>query len=81
MLASMNLQEPGPAMPNQVFDEIRKSVAASIDKGVLLRIPVEAERIARCSGASARLVAEHLVEAGIRAHVNIEFGAPRRLAG
>ena len=58
------------------FDEVRKSVASAIERGTLLRIPLESRRIAKISGAPAESVAGQLTEAGIKAGINIEFGAP-----
>ena len=59
-------------------EEIRNVVAASIRDRSLLRVPIEAKRIARLSGGCPQAIARHLADAGIRAGLDVEFGAPER---
>ena len=60
------------------YEEIRKAVSASIIDRRLLCVPLEAERIARLSGECAQTISRELATAGIKAGLNVEFGAPAR---
>lgn len=64
-------------MPNdQMMDEVRRTVAHCIEHGTLLRVGAEAQRIAEISGVPLEHAADQLRQAGVLAHVNVEFGAP-----
>ena len=62
--------------PDQGFEEVRKSVAGRIERGTLLRVGVEAMKIAKISGMPADEAAEQLRRAAITARINLELSAP-----
>jgi hypothetical protein len=62
-----------------VEDAVRVSVATAIGKGSLLRVAEEASRIAQAFGGSPEEIYEDLVEAGIAAMINMEFGSSTEL--
>lgn len=61
-------------MRTTAVEEIRKAVAACIETGLVLRIAERSEEIARLTGEERERTAKSLLEAGIMARVNIEFG-------
>jgi len=65
-------------MPNNAVDQIREAVATCIETGEMLPIVEQSEKIARETGTDSQRTAQALLEAGIMARVNIEFG---RLSG
>jgi hypothetical protein len=58
-----------------VEDAVRVSVATAVGRGSLLRVAEEASRIAKAFGGSPEEIYEDLVEAGIEARINMEFGS------
>jgi hypothetical protein len=62
------------SMPDNAAEEIREAVATCIETGEMLRIAEQSEKIARETGSDRRRTAQALLEAGIMARVNIEFG-------
>jgi hypothetical protein len=56
--------------------EIQKAVENAARTGELLRVAPIAKRIAGLCEMSPRLVADQLTEAGIRAGLTMQFGAP-----
>lgn len=61
-------------MLNDAVDEIREAVATCIETGEMLRIEEQSGKIARDTGSDRQRTAQALLEAGIMARVNIEFG-------
>ena len=56
-------------------EEIRACIAAAISRGGLLRTGDEAKRIAEKCGGSEDSIYRELVEAGVRARINMELGS------
>ncbi len=76
-----SLREPLDSCANRsvrirttAVDEIRKAVASCIETGQVLHIAERSEEIARLTGEERERTAKSLLEAGIMARVNIEFG-------
>lgn len=61
-------------MPTNAVDEIRSAVAACIETGQVLRVAERSKEIAGLTGEEPDRTAQSLLEAGIMARVNIEFG-------
>ena len=63
-------------MSEACMKEVERAVSSAAQTGELLRVALKAKEIARQCGAPARLIADMLTEAGIRAGVTMQFGAP-----
>jgi hypothetical protein len=63
-------------MSDHCTTEIQRAVENAAQTGELLRVAIVARRIAGMCDAPAKLVADRLTEAGIRAGLTMQFGKP-----
>ena len=63
-------------MPDNYNGEIDKAIRHAAQSGEILLIAHVSKAIASRCGGSARLIAEALTQAGIRAGVTLQFGMP-----
>lgn len=61
----------------EIEDHIRHSVAQAIETRNILDVPAEALRIASITEASPISIAHGLIEAGIRAKLDVEMVLPQ----
>jgi hypothetical protein len=57
-------------------EEIENTVRRAAEMGEILIVAMDAKRIATLYGGSPQSIAEALTQAGIRAGVTMQFGAP-----
>ena len=57
-------------------EEIENTVRRAAERGDILIVAIDAKRIAALHGGSLQNIAEALTQAGIRAGITMQFGAP-----